>query len=327
MTSSIKKASLILAIPTIELLCLRWFLHGFLNLRIGFNWVTDSDFFFPVPIAFCIFVYLLEDYRPRPLTWQNKSLVLNIISLGLFLFLNIFYHSLGGWESISFYWRTFLFIIIGTSFCCLVPLSYYLKNPQRLAILPALVIAGAVSIQMNIFNFSWIAFGKLLTPTLASLATILLGNTDIFVSRHGMITILHPELVLRIGKGCSGIDAFLFFSMAFLISLMRKGHVLSNGKWLIAYGTGIILMHFLNAFRILLLFALGVILQRYLGKETGLRLLKLVFHVHLGWVLYSLGIGAYMFVLYHLKFFAASKKAPLREVPMVPFKIPAGQEP
>lgn len=305
---SVAKAFIVMSLPAAELILLRWYLHSVANIRLGFSYVTDFDFLLPVPLAFMLVMYVLERVGPCILSLKRKWILLNSGFVILFLVVNHASGRLASWVLFSLIWDLLLFSVILTAFCCFVAPSFYVKNPNRFVLVPALVIAFCVVLEMNFFSSIWRHFAPVLTASVGWLAKAALGgHITAFMEPEGMLRINHPQLSLLLGKGCAGMSGFLFFSMVYLIFLVLKYNNKQFSRWLLGYVSGLLLMHLINTLRIVLFFVAGIWLKNLLGEETGTRLFEMLFHTHLGWLLYSAGI------IIHLSLFR-SFLAPLKTI-------------
>jgi exosortase/archaeosortase family protein len=98
---------------------------------------------------------------------------------------------------------------------------------------------------------------------------------------------------IRIIMGCSGLEGIFFFIFAFSLiqCLERKSF---NFNVAIAYGLGSILLFLLNTVRIASFYLLGIELQKHYETLTAKTVIESVFHNHIGWILYLLGISGFI---------------------------------
>ncbi|MBN2368370.1 archaeosortase/exosortase family protein [Candidatus Woesearchaeota archaeon] len=94
-----------------------------------------------------------------------------------------------------------------------------------------------------------------------------------------------------IGKPCSGIDSFLFFTAVYILIIAVDHKRLKPIPSIIGYPLGALGMFFTNMIRILLLYIIGA----YVNPEFALGL----FHSNIGWIL---------FIIYFYIFFSIARK-------------------
>jgi exosortase/archaeosortase family protein len=316
--STARKAFWVLLIPILELVALRVYLHAFLGLRFGFVKTTDFDFIFPAPLAFLVLFHALEQGQPVLLRAQRRFAIINALAFFSFIFLNQFYQSaalVSSWGVVSL-WFILLSVVILSAFCLWVKPSYYLTNVNRAVYLPCVLIASSMYFYMNGFHYLWSLFGALTSTIIHEIFTIArITNVAAVFTPEDALKITHPLLNVRISQGCGGLDSIFFFTLVFLVVGSLNAKKLRTYRWLQIYVGGIFSMYCLNIFRIIFLFFSGILLRQTLGFDTGTKLFVALFHMHFGWILYSVGMYVY------LKSWSARIK--LAEAPLVPFSLAA----
>ena len=294
------KAFLIAFLPIFQIIFLRIYLHQRLQLRFGFANTTDADFLLPLPTAYFILMYLLESAEPLKFKFRPVLLVANLLQFFFFLTLNFGFEPITQHSPLVFtvLWFASLLGMVGTGFFIWVTPAYFLKNSNRFSFFPCAIIAFSIQLHMNYFNSSWNEFAPMTSHVLQFIFSWLPKSS--FVASYtaeGALRIGHPYLILRIGKGCGGMESFLFFTCLFLIFFSFHRKLLTWYQWLPNYLLGIIAMFFMNVARIILLFALGIWLKSHFGNDYGADLFQAVFHTHLGWILYVMTCGVYFSLL------------------------------
>lgn len=288
---SLSTAALLLLVPGFELLFLRLFLKFGLELKIGFFRTTDFDYFFSVPTAVFLLVFSLEHARPLVLSFQKKRLGWNLAFVSLFLGLNYYLSLNPPTEFPRFLWGTLLTGIIVSSFCLFVPLSYYLKNPNRSVFLPSLVLVFIFPLFMNLPEGIWEVFGTLTGDAVKQIFdTFFKGYADVSFTQYRSLSLRHPIHNILIGKGCGGIDGQFLFILTFTVFLTLYGNAVSTLQTLFLTLAGIVMMFFANVLRIVSLFWGGVFLRETLGYDKGTQIFRFVAHTHLGWVMYGFAL-------------------------------------
>lgn len=104
----------------------------------------------------------------------------------------------------------------------------------------------------------------------------------------------HRDLRIYIGMGCSGLEGLFFFLLAFSAYLTFE-QLKAPRKMISGALLGVAGIFVLNLVRIALFFIVGVYLNRNWGVNVGTELLVWAFHENIGWVLYFIGISAFLF--------------------------------
>lgn len=299
----IVKACALMLLPIAELIVLRWYLHSFLNLRIGFNGTTDYDYFLPGPLAFFLLIYSLEKGQTSQnlgLQVQPRYLFANVSCFVLFLLLNHFYQPLqiAAPNIFSVFWLGLLVGTVCTALVCFSPLSYFSRNPNRIALVPAVLIAFLLPLYMTSFSSIWKFFSAFTYGGVEWIVQATMENAaQTSLDAENYLILSHPTLALRIGQGCIGLEGLLLFSLVTLTLFLVERWMFTARQWVLIYASGLIYMYGVNLFRIVLLFLSGIALREHLGLKLGTQLFLTVAHAHVGWILYFIAIGFYFFVL------------------------------
>lgn len=276
---------------------MRLYLHRGLGLRFGFANATDFDFLIPAPVAFALFVYALESARPIRAKLNRPAILINLSVLALFLVVNYCYESLSALAPIAYVvaWATLLATVALTSFCWFVTPREWITNPNRIAILPCVLIGSSLYFYQNAFRDLWMVLGEATSLTIHALFSwIPFSDVTAVFTPEDAVRIDHPLLSVRISQGCGGGDAFFFFTLAFLLAMVLRARRSGNARAFTVYVGGLAMMFVLNIIRIVVLFFGGIALRRYFGIEAGTNLFKALFHLHFGWLIYAAGIAVYL---------------------------------
>ncbi len=301
MPEVIKKAFLLALLPVIELVFLRVYLHSFLNLRIGFPGMTDYDFFIPGPVAFLLLVYSLESGKSSRLKIQKNILLTNLLLLALCVLNGHLYSSVSSFS--SFLWRSSFFVLliglVASGFGSFISFSYYFKNPNRISIIPATLIAFIFPIYMLLFQKVWGSFSFFTSTGVEKLTRLLFGNAvEISLSPSRYLILDHELLKVRIGQGCIGGDGVLLFTFVTLMLMILFRKSVTRFQWFLVFLSGLVVMYLVNLVRIIFLFVLGIALMKTFESERAMLIFKLTAHTHLGWILYLTSIASYFSLLF-----------------------------
>ncbi len=268
----------ILALPLVEVVLFMVFTGG--SQPRGFRW-TYLDLLLPVPTAFFVLMFLLETGAPCRLSFQKVALGVNVAALALAFGVHP--------------WPPVVAVAVLSAFCVWVDPRYFLKNPNRAAILPCVLLAFSVALYTNLPKSWYDGIGTLTSKVTGGLVAAFFGNemqSSMAGTTHLRLTL--GTFVARVSKPCLGFDGFFYFTVVFLLlsALYRKG--LRLVRWTGGFFLGLSMIFFLNVLRVVLLISVGAWAQNALGAEAGGQLLNSIVHPHLGWLLYTPGILLYM---------------------------------
>jgi len=272
-------------------------------MRFGFANTTDYDFLIPAPLAFLLLVNSLEMGARLNLRFNPRGLTATLAGVFFFLVLNIHYETVSAWSPLFFtvVWFSLITAIAVSSFCLWLRPRDYLSNPNHLALIPCVLIGSSFYFYANHFRWLWNLLGGATAGFLHAMFSFLnISSVTTAYTAEEALRIDHALLSLRIGKGCGGGDAFFYFTLTFLLVslLFWSGERLF--RWFGVFLGGVALMFLLNVVRIVLLFIGGIWLRDYFGHELGTGLFKSIFHLHIGWFLYTVGIFGYLKISAHL---------------------------
>lgn len=293
----VRKGLSVLFWPLVQLVLLRWYLHYGLDLRFGFANTTDFDFLLPVPVAFFFLFYALDSAKPLALRLNRWGLLVNLVSLSLFIAFNQHYDALtaAAPEIANQVWFLLLTVVALSAGCIWLRPSDYLKNPNRLAFIPCLFIGSSLYLYQNAWRWLWLAFGEATSFAIQKIFQFVPADFVVATfTPEEAVRLDHPALSVRIGRGCGGGDAVFFFVLVFALMILMNPKRAKKIHWMVSFVVGLVWMFGINLFRIVLLFFVGIALRKHLGVEVGTDLFKLLFHTHLGWLLYVGGIYMYL---------------------------------
>jgi exosortase/archaeosortase family protein len=294
---SIKRGLLVLIWPAFQLLGLRLILRFGFGLSYGFQGITDYDFLLPAPIGFLILMQVLDSKKIEPLTLQKKALILNLTATALFLLLNASHPWFYEKSPIDFVslWFFLLGTIFLSSFCLFLSPQFYLRNPNRFAFLPCLLIATSLYFHRIALHHEWKWIGAFTSHSVhAFFRMIPFSQASSTFSATQELALEHPAFSARISEGCGGLDSLFLFSLVYFIVVLTREMESKPLRTSLIYLLGLVFMYVLNIVRIASLFFLGVLLVKVFPRPIGVSIFKLVFHAHLGWFLYCFGIYFYL---------------------------------
>lgn len=293
----IRKGCSVLFWPVAQLILLRWYLHHGLELRFGFANTTDFDFLLPVPVAFFFLFYALDSVKPLTLRLNRWGLLTNLVSLGLFIAFNQNYEAIAliSPELVNQIWFGLLALVTFSAACLWLRPSDYLQNPNRLAFIPCLFIGSSLYLYQNAWRWLWLGFGEATSFAIQKIFQYFPSNSIVATfTPEEAVRLDHAALSVRIGRGCGGGDAVFFFVLVFALMILMNPKRAKKIHWMASFAVGLAWMFALNLLRIILLFFVGIALRKHLGVEVGTDLFKLIFHTHVGWLLYVAGIYLYL---------------------------------
>lgn len=305
-----------------DLVVLRLFLKHVLQLRLGFPGFTDYELLFPAPLGFLAFLWTVDQNRGLKWAYSIKKIGLHVSSLLFFLILSLVLKSQTS-PLLVVSWWVGLVLILATGFTLFVNLGQLFKSGAISAIAPSLLMVFSLVIYFivggDLFESTILIWSKCLQSVLA-----LLGFESVSVYPFTkMVQVYHPDWAIHIGEGCAGFDSLLFFMGGFCLFAPLYWKLFRTRSWIGFFFLGIAFFTFLNFFRIIFLFSLGLFLMRFLPKAEAISLTLNLFHVHLGYLLYALGLFTYFQVILALKaasFGRLKKLLALEQKPLHPTK-------
>lgn len=224
------------------------------------------------------FFYLIKDlnsFKPSFLFFY-----LNLISLFLYLsypepgLLNMF---------------LFLLLILTAFF---ISLNIYIvkNNPLRFLVLFPLTLILVIYPFLN--DLFWV---YLCTSTCRIVHKVitLIGYKDVLLL--GDYRIGNDLFKISIYSPCSGLEGISFYISAFSFFLIVSENRLLKPVFVVpGYILGIFSMIVLNVIRITSFFAFGVYISKTSGSFEGAKAAVNLFHSNIGWVLYTIGITAFI---------------------------------
>lgn len=293
MSAALFKAFKLLSLPILELVFLRLFLKHVLSLRLGFPGFTDNELFLPAPLGFFAFFLALENGgSPLSFLFSRKKLLLHFCFLILFLGLSAFLKMSFSTTAVVAWWGL-LGLVILSAFLLFIDTKALLKNKALWSLFPSLLMVFSLVI---FFKWGGALFENTIFIWAKSLKAVFsfLGIDTVKVYTFSkLVQINHPLWAIHIGRGCSGFDGILFFVGAFGIFCPLFYHHFKASTWGIFLGLGVFLFSFLNFFRIVFLFSLGLFFMQFFPKEEAIKLTLTLFHAHLGYLLYAMGAFSY----------------------------------
>lgn len=289
-----------LLLPFSEYVLLRYLLHSVLGLSIGWGvLVTDYDLFLPLSMsAFLFFLLVSEKGGERP-KLQVPTARFHFTVLALFVAVNVLRSVVGGEFNGAYFfsWWGLCLAVFGTASFVFFPFKSVLLSGKRFVILPCLFLGFSTVIAQNLTSGFWTLMRYPLVSHLRTvLAWVFPGKVETaLVDPHGFLLVRYQDLHILVGQGCGGLDGLVLLVSALLfafhfriLSFERKSIVL----FLLFAFVG---AYFLNVARIACLFMVGVGLRSFLSLGTTNFLLFSIFHMHLGWLFFCVGLPAMYF--------------------------------
>jgi hypothetical protein len=227
----IKVGLIALLIPVIQFVALRYYLHSICNLSIGWKWITDFDLILPVPITFLLYSSVLSKAQIPKLAFNKKIFLFNASTFLIF----IFAASLMKSKDLLFLSPSFVllgilfFAIVFSGLCLFISPKFYIKNSRLQVVIACLVMAFSVSISQNYYDAYWAVFCEALSKQVA-IVFHLLGFSEV-TTRYAPLKLFFvsaPGFSVYIGKGCGGLDAFLFMLVGIGIYFLQKREITNS---------------------------------------------------------------------------------------------------
>ena len=304
---SFRLSLVVVAAPLFLFIFLRLLVHHIFGIRLGYAGFTDYDFIPPSLIAFVVlFVTLAGDAEPT-LFLQKKILKINLASLFLFIWITFTCQPLVSYNHPIFilFWFALAAFGIGSSVFIGLPLSFFWKSPQRIAILPASVMASSNLFALTLLDSFWdpltrftgILVYKLLKPFFSTLLYSLNSSSGAIRIEH-FTTLRTPVFSVVIGRGCGGLEGICFFATVIGLLATIDPKRFRVGGWLWLSAVGLLYIYCLNVLRLGLFFSASFATAKWVGNRTLVRMINTLFHSGAGWVLYSIGLLLFFGVVF-----------------------------
>lgn len=298
------RPAVVLLLPLVEFLILRFLFHSVFRIKIGWRLCTDQDLFIPVIVSFFLLFYVLQRERPLVLKLRRSGVLAHGLLLYLFVLMTVCcrFDQLPSWVYVL--WSVVAILSFASSLIVLVAPSFFLNNPNRWAVVPC----GLISLLIVLYNnsetylaWTWNIVGQWTGSATYALLSAIFGNAiDFSVKGMSNLAISHASFYLAIGRRCGGLDSFLLFSILFLIILSCHRRFLRFFGWSSIFLAGLAVAFFANVLRIAILFTLGVVISKLGYSLLARQIVFGAFHAQLGWVLYACCFTLYLYVMFRL---------------------------
>lgn len=205
-TMAFTHSLVLLAVPCIQFLSLRYWLHSILGLRIGYVGMTDYDFVPPSLIAFFVLLHCLEEEQPLQLRFNKIGAAVNFLLVSLFIVWSSFLgESLEIKSGAPFLvWLGLAFATISSGLFFWVRPAYFIFHPLRFLMGPAFLIATSKISTRYLFDTWWHPMANLTAKSAYHVLSIFTSVVDLI----GM------GLVLSVGAETAAQWVDLFFHVA-----------------------------------------------------------------------------------------------------------------
>jgi exosortase/archaeosortase family protein len=292
-TMAFTHSLVLLAVPCIQFLSLRYWLHSILGLRIGYVGMTDYDFVPPSLIAFFVLLHCLEEEQPLQLRFNKIGAAVNFLLVSLFIVWSSFLgESLEIKSGAPFLvWLGLAFATISSGLFFWVRPAYFIFHPLRFLMGPAFLIATSKISTRYLFDTWWHPMANLTAKSayhvLSIFTSVVELKSDQVAGGQVWQVLAHPLYQVSIGFGCCGLEGIFFFLAVATMILMARWKDFGLGRGALFVGLGIVGMYWTNVFRIVVVDLIGMGLVLSVGAETAAQWVDLFFHVAVGWVIYA----------------------------------------
>lgn len=297
--SFVQRAMIVLGIPAVEALLIRAFAHSRLGPNVFHFEFSQSDIWASRVLITLIFLWKINSERELPIRFQRRVAILNAISF--FSCLGLLWFVSAHWEGTFSPIAVVLVVMTGafTGFTATLIFFSPAEVLARMRSQPNMMLAAGVvlctqAFQAKIIHIFWSHLARM-TGTLVAGLLRLLGMDVTDVGKYDIL-LKGKHFSAIVGPGCSGLEGIFFFISLFSILLVFESRTYPWTRNAFVYVVGCFYMFALNIVRISLFFAIASwIAVRYQDDAKATRVLLLVFHSHIGWVIYLVAI--FMFFL------------------------------
>jgi exosortase/archaeosortase family protein len=282
----------------------------FLRIVTVFNPPGSFPSQFMTVLLLVLFFIILVSRDLGPFRLQKKWLALNIVMIGLHLF--VLNHpdwskdTGSGRQLAAFPYldRVLALGILGSSFLVFAGPGRWLQAIKGK--IPALFFLSLAVFSQILYprclGLLWTYSSGMTTQLsiviLKSLGYAMIPVTEPFALKHSLLS-------LKIYAPCSGLEGITFFIVIMSLVMTVDHRKFRISTIVTGYLSGIFYMWLLNVVRIVSFFVIGVWASGRWGKEAATDLVVHLFHANAGWIIYSIGIVLYMALF--LKFGARRK--------------------
>lgn len=294
--SPILKALILMALPVLELVGLRLYLHQILELRFGFPGFTDYELFLPAPLGFIAFILALDRGSKIFLGVEWKNIKVHFVILSAFIFLSQIQsiHHVFSESVFQIAWLGLLAATVISAFCVWINPREITKNPNFWSIGPSLLMVFSCVLYMKFGKYIWEEMVKVLGASTNAVLAMTGNEVVTTVVTPTTLIVKHPLTGIHVGHGCGGFDSLLFFFSAFSVFAPMNWEMMKARNWFLSLIVGCFFFLGLNAVRLIGMFAVGVVATSLYGKEFGNNVILGIFHVHAGYIIYTLGVIVYL---------------------------------
>jgi hypothetical protein len=309
------QTTLVMTLISLYYLFCRFLLREVFLIKIGwFLGLTDFDFILPAFVGGFLYISILQKGSELRVEFQKNTFLIHLFVLISFIASCASYH----FYDLKIYK---LVIILGlttilTFIPVFIPISFFVKNTYAYTFFPILGIIFTMCFDDFLMRAIFPFIGESIASTSCKLIQPFVDEFLICDFEHlSSLRLWHPRFSVIISHQCaglSGIMLFLFSSLFFRLKSKSKNSFLF---WVASFLVGeSIMIFFINPLRITLLFLVGLKLVESFGYPNGKYVLEMLFHSHLGWLLYGVFIYVYWKVFIPLISFERLKTLQPQEV-------------
>jgi exosortase/archaeosortase family protein len=284
-------------LPFLELVALRYATHQLLDLHLGLPGFVDFDLLLPVPIAMLLFFHTLSSEKALSNRFSAPALFFNFICCLAYCCWASEFHSLAPYLGERLFRLVFWILVGAVAVSGLIvnfPFTQLFSYSRLWVILPSVAISLCLVIGKNVFPKLWPMYAVASAETACFGLKFLSSQAECrwFEDHH---LLLHFEGIgAFMGATCAGWDSVYLFVWCFLIfTLLNSARTTFSESFRILL-SGLCFAFLLNQVRILGIFTFAAI-SAYLTNDRGLGnfLMTHLFHVHAGWILYTVGFSGF----------------------------------
>ena len=299
------QATQLLWLPAIEFLLMRLFVRNTLGLRFGWRYVTDFDLVCSLPFAFGIGLFVLERARPLEIGFKPKAMIVHALAVAAFLMSAVTFERTAGAGLPLSATLGFVLTAVSVLFSAIavnLRMGSVFTNPNRWALLPMVLIAGAPLYSSIALQHLWPFFSNSAAGGTCLLLKSVLGNVECFSAQipETRLIVRHALMGITIGKACGGLDGFFLSLYTFLLLWLVAPSWFSKRQWVLLVLLTLPITYLLNTFRIAGLFLSAILLESVLGPKASVDLMLALFHTHSGWILFFVGNISLIVIAHHL---------------------------
>ncbi len=254
--------------------------------------------------SFFLFVSLTCNLgQPWTISFRKRMAAVHGLLLGIFLFISAYLdvvRHVFGKGFFSTVWYALAAGVVLSGIAILIRWGDFLRAAAARPV-EAVFLSGAGTVSFMMGAAAPFLWSFMAAPTTTAVRLLLrFFGLDVGLS-SGPCQVEHPLFQVAITPACSGLEGISLFSVVFFVILALDWRCYKPWEAAGLFFTGILYAVFMNIVRIAFFFALAVEAVHRTGNPKAASSAIEMFHSHVGWGLYLVGISLFFWVHFRFK--------------------------